>query len=292
MQNLNLNSLRIFAAAARHGNFLLASAELKLSQGAVSQRIKQLELELGLQLFEREARGVSLTKAGQELAQTVEKALGLLEQTTRRIKTFGSEITMHVSPSIARKWLTPRLPRFSRQHPDVQLSIEARADVLARPLHHNEIAMRHGKGFPAVAGQHMSALVEVELIAVCNPDLGGLGPTPDIQRILTAPLIQDTHRRWDTLLERWHTTTLSEPLNFNSASLAIDAAVNGQGVAIVPSLFVQDDIAAGRLRKIWTAQDPSGEHLFLVWPKQSIALHPMKDVLAWIEGEFGLDASA
>jgi len=131
LQNLNLNSLRVFVVAARHGSFLKAGTELHLSQGAISQRIKQLELELGLRLFEREHRGVSLTKAGKELAGTVEMSLGMIEKTASEIRRFGTEITMQVSPSIARKWLTPRLPQFSKLNPNLRLSIEARADVLA-----------------------------------------------------------------------------------------------------------------------------------------------------------------
>lgn len=292
MKNLNLNSLRIFVAAARLGSFLKASAELHLSQGAVSQRIKQLELELGVRLFEREARGVSLTKAGKELAQTVETSLGMIEKTASKIRCYENEITLHVSPSIARKWLTPRLPKFSKLNPDVQLSIEARAEVLARPLHHNELSMRHGTSFPSVKGEQMRHLIELELVAVCSPNLPRVGPRPSLKQILALPLIQDTHRRWDKLVGGTYSSATSESLNFNSASLAIDAAINMQGVAIVPSLFVQDDIAVGRLKKIWRDKEPSGEYLFLIWPKQPIAFEPLNDVVRWIHAEFGHDIGA
>jgi DNA-binding transcriptional LysR family regulator len=78
-------------------------------------------------------------------------------------------------------------------------------------------------------------------------------------------------------------------LNFNSASLPIDAAINVQGVAIAPSQFVDRDIAKSRLREIWKDPEPSGEAIFLVWPKQRVPFKPLMDVVRWVHAEFGLD---
>lgn len=260
---------------------------MNLSQGAISQRIKQLELELGVMLFEREPRGVSLTKAGQELAQTVEVCLEMLDKTASQIQGLGNEITVHVSPTIARKWLAPRLPTFSKLKPGLQLSIEASAQVLERPLRQNEIALRHGKIFRTVRGQQAQRLTELELVAVCSPDLPGIGAQPSLEKILASSLIQDSHRRWDKLLACHCSQEVLEPLNFNSASLAIDAAINKQGIVIVPLLFVQDDIDAGRLREIWRDEDASGESVFLVWPTQPVASKSVMDVVDWLLDSFG-----
>jgi len=289
LQTLNLNSLRIFAAAARHGNFLVASAELHLSQGAVSQRIKQLELDLGLRLFERGPRGVSLTNAGQELARTVETSLGMIAQTVQQIRQSDTEVTLQVSPSIARKWLTPRLPEFSSLYPDVHLKIEASSEVLKRPLLRNEIAMRHGKNFAPVKGQKMRKLVEIDLVAVCSPLLLDVPAKRDLRDVLTLPLIQDTHYRWDKLMTKDTAAVTSKPLHFNSSSLAIDAAINAQGVAIVPSIFVKNEIAEDRLIGIWTDETPSGEYLFLVWPETQLAHQPLNNLVQWIHKAFGHD---
>lgn len=288
MQNLNLNSLRVFAAAARHLSFLKASEELNLSQGAVSQRIKQLEDRLGVLLFVREARGVSLTKAGAELAQAVETSLGLIETATKNIQRIGAEITLHVSPSIAHKWLAPRLPAFSKRHPQTQLSIEASATVLPRPLHWNEVSLRHGKNFPSIRGQQMRRLTEVNLVAVCSPDFEGIQPDQTLPDMLSLPLIQDTHRRWDKHIINNGTLEVPEPLIFNSASLAIDAAINKQGIAIAPSMFVQHDITEGRLRQIWKDDEPSGEYLFLIWPDQDFTLGSLLALAGWVHEQFGL----
>ncbi|WP_372574674.1 LysR family transcriptional regulator [Ruegeria jejuensis] len=286
MKNLNLNSLRMFASAARHGSFLKAGVETNLSQGAISQRIKQLEIELGVMLFEREPRGVSLTQAGQELFQTVETCLEMLDKTASQVQQLGNEVTVHVSPTIARKWLAPRLPMFSKLKPGLKLTIEASAQVLERPLHQNEIALRHGKTFGTGRGQQMQQLIELELVAVCSSDLSSIGAQPSLEKILASSLIQDSHRRWDKLLARHCSQETLEPLNFNSASLAIDAAINKQGIAIVPLLFVQDDIDAGHLREVWRDEQASGEHIFLVWPTQPVTSKPVMDVVHLIQNEF------
>lgn len=281
----------MFLSAARHGSFLNAGAELNISQGAVSQRIRQLELDLGLPLFKREPRGVSLTKAGRELATTVETSLEMIDKTASEIRNAGGKITLHVSPSIASKWLAPRLSNFSQANPNLKLTVEARADVLGRPFHQNEIAMRHGKTVRSAKGQQIQSLCELELIAVCTPELLGDGHQPTLAHILKLPLIQDTHRRWDKLIGQQGLPKVLEPLNFSSASLAIDAAVNMQGVAIVPSLFVERDIQEGRLREVWRETEPSGEHIFLIWTKQKVQFKGIEEVIRWIHAEFNLDAS-
>jgi len=133
----------------------------------------------------------------------------------------------------------------------------------------------------------MQRLVELELVAVCSPDLPGIDAQPSLKKILASPLIQDSHRRWDKLLARHCSQQTLEPLNFNSASLAIDAAINKQGIAIVPLLFVQDDLDEGRLREVWRDKEASGECVFLVWPTQPVTLKPVMDVVHWIHNAFG-----
>lgn len=135
----------------------------------------------------------------------------------------------------------------------------------------------------------MRPLREVELVAVCSPDLPDVGPRPSLEHILRLPLIEDTHRRWDKLIEQQGLSKPLKAMNFNSASLSIDAAVNVQGVAIVPSLFVERDIAEGRLKEIWKNPEPSGEFIFLVWPNQKVPFKPLMDVVHWIHVEFDRD---
>lgn len=288
MKNINLNSLRMFVSAARHGSFLRAGSELNISQGAVSQRIKQLELELGATLFERGPRGVSLTTTGKKFAQTVETSLSMIAAAASEIQGVGEEITLHISPSMARKWLMPRLAMFAKAHPEIRLSIEAREEVLNRPFIRNEVVMRHAKSFRPVRGQDFRRLIELELVAVCSPHFPNIKVRPSLEKILAMPLIQDAHCRWDRLLGQRKTSAPLERLTFNTASLAIDAAINMQGIAIVPLLLVEQEIADGRLVEIWRDTEPSGEYLYLIWPKQQAAFKPLMNTVRWIHSEFGL----
>lgn len=288
MKHLNLNSLRMLVAAARHGSFRHAASELNLSQGAVSQRIKQLEDAVGVQLFKREPRGVSLTSAGQSFVETVETSIAKIEAAASQLAHTNGEVSFHTSPSIARRWLTPRLSRFSEMFPDIKLTIEARAEVLQRPLTGTEIAIRHGKAAHPPHGQQMRRLAEVMLVAVASPALAGIKPQQDLSKLAAYPLIHDTHSRWDRLIGSGRKTIGPNNLRFNSTSLAIDAAINAQGIAIAPRLFVQDEISDGRLMEVWQHPDPSGEYIYLVWAESHHVSHSTRNVVDWAHAQFDL----
>ncbi|MEP4198328.1 MAG: LysR substrate-binding domain-containing protein [Aliishimia sp.] len=149
--------------------------------------------------------------------------------------------------------------------------------------------MRDGKSFRAKGNQQIKRLIELELVAICNPEFLVAERELTLTEILSFPLIQGTHRRWDQLFEQEGTPKALETLNFNSASLVIDAAINMQGIAIVPLLFVQDDIKAGRLKEVWRDKTPSGEFLFLMWPRNDRPSKPIADLVRWIQAEFDHD---
>ena len=121
----NLNSLRMFDAAARHLNFRLAADELHLSQGAVAQQVRRLEADLGHKLFQRHARGLSLTDTGRSYHQPVRQALALIEDATNTLAPAEQRVTLSVPPSFASKWLVPRLPEFEAAHPGIELRVLA-----------------------------------------------------------------------------------------------------------------------------------------------------------------------
>ncbi len=272
--------------AARHGNFIRAGSELNLSQGAVSQRIRQLESEIGLSLFDRNPRGVTLTPEGSKLARTTETCFDTIETSVREIRQSKEEVVVHVSPTFARKWLTPRLPELVTQCPQLQLSIEASSEVLKRPLRKNEIALRHGQSFPNIHGQEMQPIMELKLVAVCSPALPDISEASGIDDVMSLPLIQDTHRRWNKLLPQGSSAGYLDIVNFNSAALAIDAAINAQGTAIVPLLFAQDDIDAGHLIEVWRDDTRSQEYIYLVWPEQQNRSTPVMVLVHWLQKAF------
>src|SRR3546814_3825126 len=136
-----LPALRTFEVAARHLSFTRAAAELHVTQGAVSQQIKQLEASLGFPLFHRSPRGLSLTDKGEELAATAESAFRRLFDKVDELcqKGDGGILTVSTSPSLAVKWLIPRLGSFYQGHPEVDLRIRPDPAVVGSEEHTSEL---------------------------------------------------------------------------------------------------------------------------------------------------------
>lgn len=293
MDNLNLNALRVFAVAARCGNFQHAADVLHISHGAVSQRIKQLETDLGVVLFDRKPRGVALTAKGKSFYGAVDEALHILSAATSDLKQSSRQITIHIGASSASKWLMPRMRAFNARFPDISLETEIHFAMPERNLGRNEIALWPGKAPVQTAAHHVQRLCELQLVAVCSPDFLRPDWPVDTETLLSFPLLQDAHRRWEGLIERMaHETGLGDKhsiLNFGSSALALDAAIQGHGVAIAPDFMIAADVAARRLVEIWRSPDASEEYLFLSWPKQHAREKPLRQIVAWILSEFGLD---
>ncbi|MBD9408403.1 LysR family transcriptional regulator [Acidovorax sp. ACV02] len=121
----SLNALRAFEAASRHLNFRLAGLELGVTQGAVAQQIRALETELGLRLFERLPRGLALTQNGHRYAANVRRAFDMLADATESLRPEPENLTVSVTPTLAAKWLIPRLGEYTRAHPHSTLRVLA-----------------------------------------------------------------------------------------------------------------------------------------------------------------------
>lgn len=288
-QNMNLNSLRVFSVAARLGNFQRAAEDLNISHGAVSQRIKQLELDLGTTLFERHARGVTLTPQGATYAVAVQNALAILATATTDLQRARGQITFHLGSSFASKWLMPRLQGFSAQFPDILITTEIHDRMMDRNLGQTEIAFWPATEARPTPAHHIRHLYELRLVAVCSPDLLRPDWPMDLDALLTLPLLQDAHHRWEKLIKTTGYGDTPRVLNFDRSALALDAAIKGHGVAIAPTFMIQDDIRAGQLIALWHSPDPSGEHLYMAWAKQRIRTPHLEQTVNWVLAEFGLD---
>ncbi|MDF1747770.1 MAG: LysR family transcriptional regulator [Alphaproteobacteria bacterium] len=282
----NLNSLRIFEAVARHGTLQHAADELCLTHGAVSQRIRNLENELQIMLFTRNPRGVSLTHQGKVYAGSVQSALAMLEQATEALRPSEQHLTIHVSPSLASKWLVPRLTGFMRGNPDISVTTKAEEESVGLPLPRNTVAIRHVSDPTASCTAASERIADIRLMA-----LGNLALAPDpsrrvtLEALLAMPLLQDAHRRWDKLLADNNIQQHGRIQTFNRTALALDAAVNGQGIAIAPSLMAQADLCAGRLVVLWHAPCSSGEAFHLIRPKECPPAGPVARFSAWLRAE-------
>ena len=292
MENLNLNALRVFAMAARHGSFQRAAEALHISHGAVSQRIKQLESDLGIVLFDRKPRGVTLTEKGQKYFSAVEEALNILTIATAQLESAARQVQLHIGASSAAKWLMPRMNAFNARFPAITLATEIHDTMLESNLGRNEIALWPGKAPLRVATHHVQRLCALQLAAVCSPEFLRPDRPVDTPALLALPLLQDAHRRWEGLIEMTGGGGEQGILNFGRSALALDAAIQGHGVAIAPTYLTEADVHAGRLVEIWHSPDAAETFLFLSWSRKHAHEKPLRQTVNWIRSEFGIEAES
>lgn len=286
MRYPNLKSLAVFDAAARHLNFRRAADELHLTQGAVAQQIRRLEADLARQLFVRKARGLELTSVGRQYHQAVHRALGIIEQATDELRPDAQQVVLSVTPSFASKWMVPRMSKFAASYPDIDLQVLADERLADFSTDGVDIAVRFGRDDLAknFIAEH---LADLQLTVVCSPEYASSIDTPEsFADFAKHKLIQDSHPLfWRQLFERYGVSKLPRMLRFNQTALAIDAAVNGQGLALSPFMLVQDDIAKGKLLMLWQDEQEQQEAYYLAYSKLSDTSPARDAVLQWIVAE-------
>jgi LysR family glycine cleavage system transcriptional activator len=281
-----LNTVRAFEAAARHESFTRAAEELCVTQGAISQQVKALEAELGLKLFNRERQGLVITMAGREYLEVVRKALDQLAAGTERLLKHqrSGRLTVSTSPDFAAKWLVPRLNRFTESHPEVDLRISATMPQVDFAREDVDIAVRHGDG--SWSGLHAVRLCSEELFAVCSPRLTtgrrGLHRPADVMKF---PLLHlDTRNGWAKWLESVGVDISSElqgPI-LNRASMLIDAAIDGQGVALARTALASWDLLNGRLVRPFPQALPLSKFYWIVCPSTTAAVPKITTFRDWL----------
>jgi LysR family glycine cleavage system transcriptional activator len=247
----SLNALKAFEAAARHENFTVAANELCVTQGAVSHQVKALEAELGLKLFVREHQKLVLTEAGRFYLETARDALDRLAAGTERLlqRHTAGALTVSTSPNFAAKWLVHRLGRFAGTHAGIDLRVSASLEHVDFVHDDVDLAIRHGDGrWP---GLHVMRLCAEHLFPVCSPSLlrgRNALRRPENLRQHSLLHVDDTGAwtRWIEAAGLENSRAANGPV-FNQASMAIDAAVDGQGVALGRTALVARDVIAGRL---------------------------------------------
>ncbi|MEO9461112.1 MAG: LysR substrate-binding domain-containing protein, partial [Marinomonas sp.] len=268
-----LNSLRMFDAAARHGNFRLAADELNLTQGAVAQQVRKLEADLGQPLFTRLPRGLELTNSGARYHRDIRKALDLIDRATEALRPDTTNVTLSVPPSLATKWLVPRLAQFAETHPFITLDLSASEALTDFRRDAVDLAIRQG-ATPREEGLNVHRLASLDLCAVASPSYQMSGQAiEDIQDFSDHKLIQDGHRHWTRMFQSRDLAPPTVALSFNQTALAIDAAMAGQGIAMAPRLLVSDTMMNGNLVEIWRAPH-NADAYYIVHPNRD---HPARD---------------
>ncbi|WP_020040104.1 LysR substrate-binding domain-containing protein [Salipiger mucosus] len=239
-----MNALRHFEVAGRHQNFRMASEELGVSQGAVAQQIRLLEDHLGLPLFARLPRGVVLTTRGAAYHAELARAFDILRQARSKVDDSDGHLTVSTTPTFATRLLIPNLASLNSVAPGVEIRTVATVSVTDFDRDQIDIVVRETRP-PFPADHEAELLFRQDLIIVGSPHL--LGNTREQMtraRARHMPLLHDGSGHWK---QYFGTTDPLPGATFNQISLALDAALSGQGLAIVSRAFVQQDLKAGRL---------------------------------------------
>jgi LysR family glycine cleavage system transcriptional activator len=258
-----LNALRAFEAAARLNGFQMAGEELHVSAGAVAHQIKQLEAWLGVPLFHRMARGVTLTAAGKQYAQSLKPLLDGLADASESVRRLGNErvVTVTAVHTFVSRWLMPRLGRLQQAHPEIDIRVLASLDVLDFQRDGIDIAIRMGTGpYP---GLKSDVLLEEWFTPVCSPTFkAGMPEATAPADLLHTTLLHEEAfagipeeidwRRW--FQAQGVTYEGGTRPSFSHTYLAIEAAINGQGIALAPEAFVTQDLLTGRLVRLLPQQ--------------------------------------
>ncbi len=287
-----LDSLRYFEASARHGSFTRAAQELCLTQSAVSQKILALEGRLGYPLFERLPRGLRLTSEGGRLLQGVSAAFELLTNTMQTIRSEAQEGTLkvRVMPSFAKRWLMPRLPRFSAAYPNIRLLIDG--DMTPANFKADEVDVAVSCEWTDNTRLLQLQLFEDVSYPVVNPQLQEVLKLKDYTDLARTQLLHDSlpqanySTNWDvffTRISRFDVSTRGGAA-FSPADLVIQAACGGQGVSLARHSLCADDLAEGRLMRPFPDVIQEGA-VYLVCPLAGQTRPRVAAFIEWMRAE-------
>ena len=283
-----LNSLKAFEASGRHLNFKHAAGELGVTQGAVAQQVRALEDLLKINLFERHARGLSLTDEGRKYLQPIRRAFDMMAEATGNISPQNSVITISSTPSFATRWLVPRLGQLAQDHPEIQVRLDASNSLANFQTDGVDIAIRQGKP-PFGPGLVADQLFDAELIAVCHPKFAtGDKPICTPMDVLDHVLLEDTHGQWPVFLDAAIGDIPATDLKttaFSQTSLAIDAAIAGQGIALASRKFVERDIGAGLLCQPFEFSVDTDGGFYVVAPRSPRKPAFVETMRNWLKGQ-------
>lgn len=306
-----LDLLRGFESAARHLSFTKAAAELFLTQSAVSRQVQALEEALGVPLFQRRHRALLLTDEGQLLRQTVTQMLAQLRSTVERIAAPGARLlTVTTMVTFASLWLVPRLAQFRRVHPEIDVRIAANNAILDLDRDRIDVAIRYLA--PDRAPAQAVRLFDEEVVPVCAPALARdasrpLREPPDLARHVllhddpaASPYPALPYLQWDVWLEAMGLPDLQPAgaLHFSHYDQMIQAAANGEGVALGRLPLLSRQIRDGRLVAPFEHSRRRGRGTvstrayFLVIAPGAAAREEVRHFVDWLRDEARQDLAA
>jgi LysR family glycine cleavage system transcriptional activator len=283
----SLTGLHAFEVAARHLSFTRAAAELNVTPTAISHLIRRLEQQLGTKLFIRRNRALALTREGQDYLPFVHSAFEDLRQATARLRrpSRDSLLTVSTTASLATKWLVSRVAAFQDAHPGIEIRITTSPHLVDFRRDEVDVAVRFGRGnWP---GLRADWLMAEHLFPVCSPALLAAKPLRAPGDLAQHTLLHTTVSREDWQL--WLTAAglplsiaQQRGLMFDQGFMAVQAAMEGLGVALGRTHLVEGDIAAGRLVVPFETVLPQDAGYYVVVPTTTAAISEVVLFRDWL----------
>jgi len=296
-----LNALRAFEAAARHQSFSAAAAELNVTPAAVGQQVRSLEAWLGIPLFTRAGSGTArlmLTDTARAALPDIQAGFDRLSVGLARLKDAGvhAGLRVSVSPAFASKWLLPRIERFQQAHPRLDVLLDTNLRTVDFQAERIDIGVRYGAGnWPGLTALH---LMDETLFPVCAPDYPllkkGRLPEAALER---CTLIHDQSMAGDPDYPTWRmwmdasgftAIDTERGLRINNSAAVLQAAMDGQGLALARSVMVKDDLDAGRLIRPFADKGvdcPLTQAYYVVYRPECGELGKVQAFRDWLLGE-------
>jgi LysR family glycine cleavage system transcriptional activator len=265
-----LPALAAFESAARHQNFAHAAEELHLTASAVSHHVRKLEARLGVALFQRHARGVSLTAEGRRLADAAGSALTDVDGVLRDLRAGRDghdRVTITTLHSFTNVWLIPRLHGFAASHPHIRLVFDTEVALTRFDDGGPDLGIRHGPGhWPGLTAHH---LLDDPLFPVASPALADIDTVRTPADIARLPLVSDRSRQgWSDWfrIAGVHGAKVDARYDFTDSTDMLEAAAHGLGAALARSRIAAPWLASGRLRRLPGPELPGRYAYHVVYP--------------------------
>ncbi len=298
----HLNALRAFEASARHQSFAAAAAELHVTPAAVGQLVRTLEDWLGTPLFHRSTSGRTRlvpTEAAERALPELRAGFDRLSFGLERLREGSTRgvLTVTVSPAFAAKWLLPRLEHFQAECPDIDIRLDTSLKPVDFVAQRIDIGVRYGAGL--WPGLQADKLLDEEFYPVCSPLLLQKArrlqePTDLVRETLIHDLSMDDDAgfpTWETWLRKVgvaHKTTMARGLKINNSAAVLQAAIDGQGVALARSVMAHDDVACGRLVRLFPSiRLASPLSYYIVYRADCAGLPRTEAFRQWLIGQVG-----
>lgn len=272
----SINALLAFEGVARVGSVTLVAEQLSLTQSAVSRQLQALEEQLGVTLFVREKKRLHLTPAGADYAVEVRQALHQIAQATLRLKAdpAGGSLNLAILPTFGMRWLAPRLGEFAHLHPEIIVNLSTRLRPFDFEAEELDAAIHFGAANWPDAG-HLKLMTETA-VPVCAPTFKQRASLETPADLVQQPLLHINTR--PNAWEQWfHANGVAPPppggMHFDQFGPMAQAAIHDLGVALMPELLIEREMAEGQLVKAVDVPSTSVGAYYLVWPLK-LARHP------------------